>query len=272
MWFTSNKLNQVLLKDDPNSMEERPVCVNNREGLLCGKCEKGLSHVFGSFKCISCHGYTNYWLYPVLIFVAGIFLVLSLFVLKLTLTSGTLNGVIFYIQLSNAGLIDLLLIIINTHGRFAIAFLPLTTRLSMELFEAVLLINSAIKKYSQSLLYKTVHGFLLLLNLEPVVPVCFYDGMNKMIKVALGLLVPIYLLLVVIFIIILSHYSTRISNWTSHLSVQELVTIIHLSFAKLLIAIIDVFTPAIILQMKDLLRYGTGMAQLSTWVGNISIL
>ena len=28
-------------------------------------------------------------------------------------------------------------IIINTHGRFAIAFLPLTTRLSTELFEAV---------------------------------------------------------------------------------------------------------------------------------------
>ena len=27
--------------------------------------------------------------------------------------------------------------IINTHGRFAIAFLPLTTRLSTELFEAV---------------------------------------------------------------------------------------------------------------------------------------
>ena len=108
MWFTSNKLNQVLLKDDPNSMEERPVCINNRKGPLCGMCKKGLSHVFGSFKCISCHGYTNYWLYPVLIFVAGIFLVLSLFVLKLTLTSGTLNGVIFYIQISNAGLIDLL--------------------------------------------------------------------------------------------------------------------------------------------------------------------
>ena len=216
MWFTSNKLNQVLLKDDPNSMEERPVCINNRKGPLCGICKKGLSHVFGSFKCISCHGYTNYWLYPVLIFVAGIFLVLSLFVLKLTLTSGTLNGVIFYIQISNAGLIDLLLV------------------------------NNAIKEHSQSLLYRTVHGFLLVLNLEPLVPVCFYDGMNKMIKVALGLLVPIYLLLVVIFIIILSHYSTRISNWTSHLSVQVLVTIIHLSFAKLLIAILDVFTPAII--------------------------
>ena len=34
-------------------------------------------------------------------------------------------------------IIKLMIIIINTHGRFAIAFLPLTTRLSTELFEAV---------------------------------------------------------------------------------------------------------------------------------------
>ena len=34
-------------------------------------------------------------------------------------------------------------IIINTHGRFAIAFLPLTTRLSTELFEAVFIEKSS---------------------------------------------------------------------------------------------------------------------------------
>ena len=34
-------------------------------------------------------------------------------------------------------------IIINTHGRFAIAFLPLTTRLSTELFEAVFIKKSS---------------------------------------------------------------------------------------------------------------------------------
>ena len=33
--------------------------------------------------------------------------------------------------------------IINTHGRFAIAFLPLTTRLSTELFEAVFIKKSS---------------------------------------------------------------------------------------------------------------------------------
>ena len=35
------------------------------------------------------------------------------------------------------------LIIINTHGRFAIAFLPLTTGLLMELFEAVFIKKSS---------------------------------------------------------------------------------------------------------------------------------
>ena len=37
----------------------------------------------------------------------------------------------------------LFLYIINTHGRFAIAFLPLTTRLSTELFEAVFIKKSS---------------------------------------------------------------------------------------------------------------------------------
>ena len=34
-----------------------------------------------------------------------------------------------------------IIIIIDTHGHFTIAFLPLTTRLSMELFEAVFIEN-----------------------------------------------------------------------------------------------------------------------------------
>ena len=39
--------------------------------------------------------------------------------------------------------IIIIIIIMNTHGRFAIAFLPLTTRLSTELFEAVFITKSS---------------------------------------------------------------------------------------------------------------------------------
>ena len=39
--------------------------------------------------------------------------------------------------------LKLQIIKINTHGRFAIAFLPLTTRLSTELFEAVFIKKSS---------------------------------------------------------------------------------------------------------------------------------
>ena len=51
-----------------------------------------------------------------------------------------LPSVIVY---ANTHRTDLIIIIINTHGRFAIAFLPLTTRLSTELFEAIFIKKSS---------------------------------------------------------------------------------------------------------------------------------
>ena len=49
------------------------------------------------------------------------------------------SGIYIYIYI----IIIIIIIIINTHGRFAIAFLPLTTRLSTELFEAVFIKKSS---------------------------------------------------------------------------------------------------------------------------------
>ena len=68
--------------------------------------------------------------------------------------------------------------------------------------------------------------------------------MNELWKRGLSLVFPIYLLIIVVILIVLSRYSTWLSNRISHSSVQVLVTVVHLSFSKLLVAIIDVFTPA----------------------------
>ena len=74
------------------------VCVNNidaqcnynRSGLLCGKCKKGFSLVFGSSKCIKC---SNSYISLLISFaLAGIVLVVFLLVLKLTVAVGTING------------------------------------------------------------------------------------------------------------------------------------------------------------------------------------
>ena len=69
-------------------------CNFNRSGLLCGKCQKGFSLVFGSSKCLKC---SNSYLSLLIAFaLAGIVLVVFLLVLKLTVAVGTINGLIFY--------------------------------------------------------------------------------------------------------------------------------------------------------------------------------
>ena len=69
-------------------------CKYSRSGLLCGKCQKGFSLVFGSSKCWKC---SNSYLSLLIAFaLAGIVLVVFLLVLKLTVAVGTINGLIFY--------------------------------------------------------------------------------------------------------------------------------------------------------------------------------
>ena len=69
-------------------------CNYNRAGLLCGKCQKNFSLVFGDSKCLKC---SNSYLSLLIAFaLAGLILVIFLLILKLTVAVGTINGLIFY--------------------------------------------------------------------------------------------------------------------------------------------------------------------------------
>ena len=81
-----------------------------------------------------------------------------------------------------------------------------------------------------------------ILNLNLGFPLCFYSGMTELWKAGFSLLFPLYLITIVVVIIILSRFSLSLSNRIAHSSVQILVTVVHLSFTKLLLAIVDVFT------------------------------
>ena len=76
----------------PNS-----ICANNRAGVLCGSCIEGYSVVLGSAECLVC---TNYFIFTVLLYaVLGLVFVVVMFLLDLTVHSGTVNGLIFYASL-----------------------------------------------------------------------------------------------------------------------------------------------------------------------------
>ena len=213
-FFCSSSTNNITMSNSKMCNKEtlQPLCLYHREGPLCGSCSKlkkgqKLSVVFGSTECRQC---SNWWLLTIVLYaIAGPLLIYLLYALRLTMTTGTLNGIIFYAHMANCGILDLLSL--NLHQ----------------------------EPYS-----KCSFIFLSILNLNLGFPLCFYNGMTELWKAGLCLLFPFYLLTIVVVLIILSRFSFKISNRIANSSVQVLVTVVHLSFSKLLLAIIDVFTSA----------------------------
>jgi len=73
-------------------------CQFNRTGILCGHCQYGLSTVFGSNQCKKC---SNIFLLLVIPFIiAGILIILLLFLLNLTVNNGSCNPYIFMLTYS----------------------------------------------------------------------------------------------------------------------------------------------------------------------------
>ena len=189
-----------------------PLCLYQREGTLCGRCSEGLSVVFGSTECQYC---SNAWIATIGIYlVIGPLLIYLLYALKLTLTTGTLNGIIFYAQAANCGLLDML-----RYHYF----------------------KSSIDYLSEFAIF-----IISVLNLETGLSLCLYNGMTELWKAGLNLAFPIYLLIIVVVLIIYSHFSLRLSNRIAHSSVQVLVTVVHLSFSGLLVQLINVMTYAVV--------------------------
>ena len=74
-------------------------CQFNRTGLLCGRCQQGLSAVLGSNQCKKCSNI--YLLLIIPIALAGIAFVTLLYIFNLTVRSGTISTCIFYVNVIN---------------------------------------------------------------------------------------------------------------------------------------------------------------------------
>ena len=211
-YFHINETGSYVVRIESNDVFN--LCRANREGFLCSKCSElhghQLSVVFGSWECKYC---SNMWLLTIIVYaLAGPLFVYFLSVLRLTITSGTLNGILFYAHVANVGSLEGLTSLFPANGHYILRYFATFCNI-----------------------------FLSLLNLNLGFPLCFYDGMTELWKTGLSLVFPIYLLIIVVVLIILSRYSTWISNRISHSSVQVLVTVVHMSFSKLLLTSVDVF-------------------------------
>ena len=184
-------------------------CQHERSGLLCGACKPELSLSLGTIHCISCPSYWPALLVVQLIgsLIAGIVLVMAVLILNLTVAHGTINGIIFYVN-----------ILYN--------FIPSFISHSRITFSSV---------------------FVSLLNLELGFDSCFFEGMDAFSKTWIELLFPTYVVFLVIMIILVSEWSKNFSHLIGKRNpVATLATLILFSYAKLLNIIIKALSFAII--------------------------
>ena len=178
-------------------------CQFNRSGMLCGGCKANLSMVFGSSHCLRC---SHWWLFLIPLFaLSGIILVFLLTVMNLTVSTGTVNGVIFYANIVRAN---------------QAVFFPHIH-------------NTAVKIMSVIIAW---------LNLDLGIDACFYNGLDAYAKTWLQLVFPVYVWLMMIVIIISSHYFTWAARLSGRNAVPVLATLFLLSYAKLLRFIIATFS------------------------------
>ena len=137
---------------------------------------------------------------------AGVLLVTLLFLLHLTVAEGTLHGLIFYANIVAA----------NHH-----IFLPQSSNDPASIFIAWL-------------------------NLDLGIQTCFYNGMDAYAKTWLDLVFPVYIWMIVGFLVYISHHSVTVTKLLGYSPVPVLATLFLLSYAKVLRTIISALSLTIL--------------------------
>ncbi len=187
---------EMVTFDLMNGTDEQ--CHFDRHGILCSQCPDGQSLQLGSNKCGSCH---NFSLSLLIVFaLAGIGLVGLIIALNLTVSVGTINGLIFYANI-------------------------------VKMYEYIFFPRDSIPFVSQ---------FISWLNLDLGITMCFYDGMDTYSKSWLQFVFPFYIWLLILLIIALSKLSARLSQLLGSHVMPVLATLFLLSYIKLMRSIVFV--------------------------------
>ena len=180
-----------------DSLDQDKQCRYNRTGVLCGSCPENWSLVLGSSECRD--NCSNVYLLLILPFaVAGFLLVLIIHFLNLTVTMGTVCGLIFYANI-------------------------------VQDYSIVLLSEHPIPGLSPIL-----QVFLAWLNLDLGIQTCFYEGMEAVGKTMFLYVFPIYIWLISAVIIIFSNRYVRVTRLVGENAVKVLATLFLLSYSKML--------------------------------------
>ena len=189
-------------------------CAFNRSGVLCGACQPQLSQVFGTSGCREC---SSLWLLVLVpsIALVGVALVIAITLINLTVSVGTINGLIFYANIVRA---------IHT------TYFPTEATNSF------------------------LNWFIAWINLDLGIDACFYNGLDAYTKTWLQFVFPLYIWVMVIIIIVSSHYSTIASKLSGRNAVQVLATLFLLSYSKMLRITITAFSSTVLVYPDNSIR------------------
>ena len=208
-------------------------CAYEHSGLLCGRCKSNLSLAIGTSQCLEC---TNIHLTLLLPFaLAGLMLVLFLIVCNLTVSLGTINGLVFYAN------------IVRVNHAF---FFRTPQTFDLKVIQEMLAV------------------FIAWLNLDLGIETCFFNGMDAYIQTWLQFAFPFYIWMIVGVIIYLSRRSITIVKLVGSSAVSVLATLFLLSYTKLQRTVITAFS------FTYLQKYHEDSRPLAVWLydGNVSFL
>ena len=193
-----------------NVSDDNVMCLSGREGILCGACKSGYSQVLGSLKtCRKCSNKMLLFFIPCSL-LSGILLVFFLAILNITVTEGTINGLIFYATVLYADLS----IIPNGHN------------------------------YAKGI--KPLKIFISWLNLHWGFEVCAYDGMDAYQYIWLLFGYVFYLMLIQGFIIFLSRRFIFCTRLFGKNVLKILATVLFLLHSQIVYACFSTFQQAIL--------------------------
>ena len=175
-------------------------CVDNRGQRMCGSCRDGYSLLMASNKCGQCRNDYMIIGWIALFAVMGVLLVVLLIALNLTVSVGTMNGLLFYANI-------------------------------VKLYEPF---------FSRKGALPVLHQVISWINLDFGFEVCFYNGMDSYAKQWLQFAFPLYLWIIIFIIIQLCKRYGKISRLMGSHAVPVLSTLTFLSYTKLVRTIVIV--------------------------------
>jgi len=168
-------------------------CTHSHSGILCGGCLEGCSLAIGSSRCLP-HCSNNFLSLLLVFAAAGVLRVVAVKYLNLTVTQGTINGLIFYAN------------IVQTNQS---AFLASD--------------QTGVRVFAM---------FIAWLNLDFGIETCFINCLDMYAKTWLQFVFPLYLWALAGGIILVCHFSIRATRFFGNNAVQVLATLFLLSYNK----------------------------------------